>query len=226
MQKEQKELPKHITVIPDGNRRWAKKKGLPRLEGHRKGQDAISKIIKRAGDLGIHTLTFWGFSTENWRRDKSEIDFLMDLFETRIIHLGRKDRIPPSLQKKIIDAEEKTRKFTKHTLNIALDYGGQDELVRAASKIAREVRDNNLATEEICCEKFNNYLDTKEQLYPYPDLVIRTSGEKRLSGFLSWQLAYAELYFSDLEMPDFGPDQLEDAINDYMGRERRFGGNK
>jgi undecaprenyl diphosphate synthase len=248
---EHKELPKHIAIIPDGNRRWAETHGLSQLEGHRMGNEALNNDIKKAKELGIHTMTLWGFSTENCNRTKNEIDYLMKLFEThidsnleeaiksgtRIIHLGRKDRIPTALKKKMVNAEAKTENNTEHVLNIGLDYGGHDEILRAVSKFAQNVLDKKFLPEDIKKEigKYNNkypyylfseYLDTKDQPYPYPDLIIRTSGEQRLSGFLSWQMAYAELYFTKLHMPDFGPKQLEDAINNYMGRERRFGGNK
>ncbi|MFA6981733.1 MAG: polyprenyl diphosphate synthase [Patescibacteria group bacterium] len=247
---EGRELPKHIALIPDGNRRWAKMHNLPQLEGHRRGFDTANKDIKRSRELGIHTMTLWAFSTENWNRSKVEVDYLMKLYETnieknlneamktntRIIHLGRKDRIPTSLKEKIIDAESKTELNTEHILNIALDYGGHDEIIRAVSRFAQDVLDNKHLPEDIEKEVgkykdkypyylFGGYLDTKDQPFPYPDLVIRTSGEQRLSGFLSWQMAYAELYFTKLFMPDFGPDQLEGAVDEYMGRERRFGGN-
>jgi undecaprenyl diphosphate synthase len=250
MQDEQKELPKHVALIPDGNRRWARAHKLPQLEGHRKGFDMANKDIKRARELGIHTMTLWAFSTENWNRTKTEVDYLMKLYEsnidsnlkealktgTKIIHLGRKDRIPDALREKIINAEAKTQSNTNHVLNVALDYGGHDEIVRAALQFAQDVIAKKNIPEDVQKEigkynnkypyyLFKNYLDTKDQPYPYPDLIIRTSGEQRLSGFLSWQMAYAELYFTSLHMPDFGPDELEKAIHDYMHRERRFGGN-
>lgn len=254
MNKEQsteKEFPKHIALIPDGNRRWAKDRNLPQLEGHKKGFDAANEDIKKARDLGIHTMTLWAFSTENWNRTDHEVNYLMKLFETnidanlkeamktgaKINHLGRKDRIPKSLKEKIINAETKTQNNTKHVLNIALDYGGHDEIIRAVIKVGHDVLEKKLVPEDIKKEtgKYNNkypyyllkdYLDTKDQPYPYPDLIIRTSGEQRLSGFLSWQMAYSELYFTKLHMPDFGPKQLEEAINTFMHRDRRFGGNE
>jgi undecaprenyl diphosphate synthase len=245
-----KQLPKHIAIIPDGNRRWAKSRGLPQLIGHERGFDAANKDIRHARDLNIHTMTLWGFSTENWNRTPEEIDYLMKLFErsvdsnldeamksnARIIHLGRKDRIPASLKNKITNAEDRTIHNTKHVLNIALDYGGHDEIIRVTAKFAEDVATGKRNPEDIQQEtgKYNNkypyylfkdYLDTKDQPYPYPDLVIRTSGEQRLSGFMSWQMAYAELYFTKLHMPDFGPEKMEEAINDFTNRERRFGGN-
>ena len=239
-------IPNHIVIIPDGNRRWARSKGLPTFEGHRKGFDAANADIRKARELGIHTLTLWGFSTENWNRSKEEIDYLMKLFETnieknlkeakkneaRIYHLGRKDRLPKPLLDKIAKAEEETKDFNKHVLNIGLDYGGHDEILRAIEKVIKE----KLKSEDIRKETgrlydkypyyaFKNYLDTKDQPYPYPDLVIRTSGEQRLSGFMSWQMAYSEIYFAQVHMPDFGPEELVKAIEDFSSRNRTFGGN-
>lgn len=247
---EQLNIPNHIAIIPDGNRRWAKNKGLPTLMGHKKGFDTANEDIKKAREMGVHTMTLWAFSTENWNRSKEEIDYLMKLYEeniesnlkeakkteTKIVHLGRKDRIPNSLREKIIKAEMETADFNKHVLNIALDYGGHDELLRAAEKMVEDIKSNKIAIEDIKKEMgkynnkypyymFKNYLDTKDQLYPYPDLLIRTSGEQRLSGFLSWQIAYTELYFTNLHMPDFGPEELVKAIEFYSTRNRRFGGN-
>lgn len=248
--KEQLNIPNHIAIIPDGNRRWAKNKGLPTLMGHKKGFDTANEDIKKARELGVHTMTLWAFSTENWNRSKEEIDYLMKLYEeniednlkeakkteTKIVHLGRKDRIPNSLREKIIKAEEETKNFEKHVLNIALDYGGHDEILRAAERMVEDIKNNKISIDDIKKETgkynnkypyymFKNYLDTKDQKYPYPDLLIRTSGEQRLSGFLSWQIAYTELYFTNLHMPDFGPEELVKAIEFYSTRNRRFGGN-
>lgn len=247
---ENKNIPNHVAIIPDGNRRWAKSKGLPSLEGHRRGFNAANADIKKSRELGIHTMTLWAFSTENWNRSQEEIDYLMNLYETniednlkeakkeqaRIIHLGRKDRIPASLKEKIIKAEEETKEFNKFVLNIALDYGGQDEILRATTRMLQDIQDGKLKLEDIKSEVgkyknkypyylYKNYLDTKDQPFPYPDLIIRTSGEKRLSGFLSWQAAYSELFFTELHMPDFGPEELTKAIEDFSNRNRRFGGN-
>ncbi|MBN1162537.1 di-trans,poly-cis-decaprenylcistransferase [Patescibacteria group bacterium] len=243
-------IPNHIAIIPDGNRRWAKSKGLPTLMGHRTGFEAANKDIEYARDIGVHTMTLWGFSTENWNRTEEEVKYLMNLFEemieknlkkaikqeARIIHLGRKDRIPEALRKKIENAEEKTLNFTKHTLNMAIDYGGHDEITRATQKILRDFKDGKITSDDLYKEDgkyagkypyliFKNYLDTKDQPYPYPDLLIRTSGEQRFSGFLSWQMAYSEIYFAKVHMPDFGPKEFKKAIEDYSRRDRRFGGN-
>lgn len=244
-------LPNHIAIIPDGNRRWAKERGLPAFEGHRRGFNAASKIIRAARDLGIHTLTLWAFSTENWNRTKEEISYLMQLYEKfvdqnleeaikeggRIYHLGRIDRIPDTLRKKLENAVERTRTNTKNILNVALDYGGQDEILRAVQKVVQDVRAGKITLEKISevvgkykgkypYYIFKNYLDTSDQPYPYPDLIIRTSNEKRLSGLMSWQACYAEIYWEPSHFPDFTPEKLKAAIEDYGKRERRFGGNR
>ena len=243
-------MPNHVAIIPDGNRRWAESKGLPNLEGHRRGFNAANADIKKSREMGIFAMTLWAFSTENWNRSKEEIDYLMKLFEnnidsnlkeakkvgSRIVHLGRKDRIPESLKNKIIKAEEETKHLDKHVLNIALDYGGHDELLRAMKKMHQDIAENKISIDDInnvvgkYKDKypyylFKNYLDTADQPHPYPDLIIRTSGEMRLSGFLSWQCAYSELYFTNLHMPDLTPQEFEKAVLSYSQRTRRFGGN-
>jgi len=243
-------IPNHVAIIPDGNRRWAKEKGFPAIEGHRKGADITYDLIKKARDMGIHTLSFWGFSTENWNRTEAEVDNLMKIFENmidkhrkesekenaRFIHIGRKERFPESLRKKLIEIEEETKNNTKHVLNMCLDYGGQDEILRAIQKIIKDIQEGKISPEEISKEtgkykgkyplyKFKDYLDTQDQPYPYPDLVIRTSGEKRLSGFMPWQITYSELYFPNIHFPDFGPKEFEKAIKEYSNRNRTFGGN-
>ena len=243
-------LPKHVAIIPDGNRRWARAKNLPTLEGHRKGFEAVDEVVKTARDLGIHTMTFWAFSTENWNRTQEEVGYLMRLYAeyldkhleealkegTRVIHLGRKDRIPDFLLKKIIHAEEVSSQNTAHVLNIALDYGGHDEILRATQKLTNDIKNGLLVPADVFKEigmynkkyplyLFQNYLDTGNQPHPYPDLVIRTSGEQRLSGFLSWQMAYSEIYFAKVHMPDFKKEEFREALVEFTNRERRFGGN-
>ncbi len=226
-------LPKHVAIIPDGNRRWARKKNLTTVEGHKKGYEQALKIGRRARKMGIKILTLWAFSTENWSRSKKEINHLMNIFsflvgqylkeamedEIRIIHIGRKDRIGEILRKKIEDAEEKTKKFNKHYLVIALDYGGQDEILRAA----RQVQNSKLKAQNLSKKVFEDLLDTKNLPYPNPDLIIRPGGEKRLSGFMLWQSQYSELIFVDKYFPDFTPDNFETCVKDYMNRQRRFG---
>lgn len=228
-------VPDHLGIIPDGNRRWARARGLYTLEGHRRGFERAVELSRAARDLGIHTVTLYGFSTENWDRSKKEIDYLMRLYErliddylkeakkdgVRIIHLGRKDRIPKFLLKKITFAEESTKENKKYIMNIAIDYGGQDDIVRALKEIVKD----GIKPEQISKELFEKYLDTKDQKYPYLDLIVRSSGEQRTSGFLLWQSAYAETYWLDCHFPDFTPDRLKEIILDYSRRRRRFGGN-
>lgn len=230
----QTKVPNHLVIIPDGNRRWAKDRGLPSLEGHRRGFEITPKIARAARDFGIHTLTIWAFSTENWNRSRKEVNYLMKMYEwfidkhldeakkdsVRLVHLGRKDRIPESLAQKIRQAEAETKNNTKNILNIALDYGGRDELLRTIKKIV----DDKVKAEEIDEELVKSYLDTHDQPFPYPDLLIRTSGEQRTSGILPWQESYVELYFGEDHFPDFTPEKLRDAIIDYSSRDRRFGG--
>ncbi len=224
-------IPNHVAIIPDGNRRWARKHNLPVFIGHQKGFQSLKKIIKKSFQIGIKVVTIWGFSTENWKRDKEEIENLMKLFkkiidfylkealknQIRLIHLGRKDRLDKILIKKIIDAEEKTKKFNKNYLCIGLDYGGQDEILRAINQIIKTKI--NFINEEV----FNQYLDTKDLPYPYPDLIIRTSGEQRLSGFLLWQAVYSELIFVKKYLPEFTIKDFQNCIKEYSHRKRRFG---
>lgn len=223
----------HLAIIPDGNRRWARERNLPTLEGHRRGFDAAHKIVKYAREVGIHTLTLWAFSTENWERTKEEVGYLMNLYaemvdkflneaiedKVRIIHIGRRDRIPSSLLKKIEKAEESTKDFDQNILNIALDYGGKNDVVRAIHKI----KDKGLKIEDITEENFGDLLDTAGQPHPTPDLVIRTSGEMRTSGFMIWQAAYAELLFLDKHFPDIDTTDIDFAVAEYSRRQRRFG---
>jgi undecaprenyl diphosphate synthase len=225
-------LPKHIAIIPDGNRRWAKSKGLPAFEGHKRGYEAIVRLSEKAKELGIKYLTVWFFSTENWARTKEEVSYLMDLAlekiddekkrllreETRFTYLGRKDRIPKKLVEKFTELENITAKFDQHYLNLAFDYGGRDELIQAIKGIVSEGCKESDITEEL----ISNHLYTKN--IPDPDLIIRTSGEKRLSGYLPWQGVYSELYFADVHCPDFNFEELKKALLDYSGRERRKGG--
>lgn len=221
-------IPNHVAIIPDGNRRWAKEHGFPSLEGHRRGFDVAVKIGKKIRSLGIHTMTMWAFSTENWNRTKEEVSYLMKLYETfieknlkqalkekiRIIHLGRKDRISKKLLERIQNSEEKTKNFKDYILNIALDYGGRDEIIRAIGKI----QNSNLSE-----ENFSQFLDTENQPYPNPDLIIRTSGEQRTSGLMIWQAAYAEYIFLKKHFPDIKDKDIEMAVEEYSQRQRRFG---
>ncbi|MEK7559104.1 MAG: polyprenyl diphosphate synthase [Patescibacteria group bacterium] len=219
----------HIAIIPDGNRRWAKQRGLPTFEGHRRGFEVVRKVLNRIWETDINTVTFWALSTENLGRSEEELKYLMKLFEKIIIdylkdaikkeikitHLGRKDRIPKSLLAKIIECEEKTKDYKTKHLNIALDYGGRDETIRAIKKIKEQ--------SEVDEVNFNDVLDTKGQPYPYPDLIIRTGGDRRTSGFMIWQSAYSEYFFLDKYLPDMTVEDLDNIINDFLKRERRFG---
>lgn len=222
-------IPKHIAVIPDGNRRWAKERGLPTLMGHKKGAENFDLLIDRAHQLGVKCFTTWIFSTENWKRAQEENDYLFKMArdytnkyrkkcienKIRFIHLGRKDRLPEDIIKTISEVEEETKSYTEFTIGIGFDYGGHDELLRTLGKL----KDLNL---EVTKENIEANLDTKDM--PMPDVIIRTSGEQRLSGFMSWQCEYAELFFPKVYFPDFNPDLLEEVIRDYQNRERRFGG--
>lgn len=228
-------VPNHVAIIPDGNRRWARSRGLNTLEGHRRGFDAAVKVSRAAREWGVHTVTLWGFSTENWDRTAEEIGYLMKLYEkliddylkearqskVRICHLGRKDRLPKSLLKKIEYAEAETRDYDKYIMNIAIDYGGHDDIIRAVQKIVKD----NIPAEKIDKELMEKYVDLHGQPYPYVDLMIRTSGEQRTSGFLLWGSPYTEFYWENEHFPDFTPEKLMSAILDYSRRRRRFGGN-
>ncbi|HJY98140.1 MAG TPA: polyprenyl diphosphate synthase [Patescibacteria group bacterium] len=228
-------IPNHIAIIPDGNRRWARSRGLHTFEGHKRGFDMAVKLARTAREWGIHTVTLWGFSTENWDRTKAEIGYLMKLYEklvdnylkeakeddVKIIHLGRKDRLPASLLAKIEKAERETAGNGSYVMNIAIDYGGQDDIIRAVQKMVYD----KVPGEKIDKKLFESYLDTKSQPYPYVDLMIRTSGEQRTSGLLLWQSVYTEYYFENDHFPDFTPEKLKEAVLDYSRRRRRFGGN-
>lgn len=220
-------VPKHIAIIMDGNRRWAKTRGLPEFEGHRVGEECIEPIVDSAIELGIKYLTFWAFSTENWYRSKKEVIFLLNLYRhqlnkkvdnfhkknVRVNVIGNIEMFPKDIREKTRQWMEKTKNNKKITVNFALSYGGRDEIIRAINKLPRQ--------STITQEEFAKYLDTAGQ--PDPDLLIRTGGEKRLSGFLLWQLEYAELYFTDVYWPDFSPREFAKAIEDFIQRQRRFG---
>ena len=227
-------VPVHVGVIMDGNGRWAKKRGMPRKFGHREGAKTFRAITRHAKALGIQYITYYAFSTENWKRSEEEVSYLMALLKRYLIKnkkdairrniqirvLGDKSGLSSELQDLIQDVEEATRGMDSFHLQFAINYGGRDELCRAMRRIAAEGH----KPEEITQEMVSEHLDTAE--IPDPDLLIRTSGEQRISNFLLWQLAYSEFYFSDKYWPDFTPEDLEEAILDYAGRQRRFGGRK
>ncbi len=228
--------PRHVAIIMDGNGRWAKSRGLPRIAGHRKGIEAAKAVVRAAGDLGLEVLTLYAFSTENWRRPEDEVNDLMGLLRHFIKHdvnelaangvrlkvIGDYRALKPDLVQLIDDAVAKTAANNRTTLVIALNYGAQAEIVRATRKLAELVAQGQLRAEQIDAGKIEAGLFTAD--LPAPDLLIRTSGEKRLSNFLLWQLAYAELMFVDTLWPDFNQDHLAAALVDFGGRDRRFGG--
>ena len=226
-------IPTHVAIILDGNRRWAREKGIPTLEGHRRGLNRVIEISKKARRLGIKILTVWVFSTENWDRSKAEVSYIMKLGEravanylkealkeqVRIIHIGRKDRIPNNLRDKLREAEEKTKEFSKYYFCIALDYGGRDDVLHAA----QQVQSSKFKVQSLTEGLFDKFLETKDLPQSDIDLVIRTGGEIRTSGFMIWQAAYAEYIFVKKYMPDFSPQDFEECINEYSRRQRRFG---
>ena len=227
--------PLHVAIIMDGNGRWAKARGLPRTIGHQRGAEAVRRTVMGAVDLGISHLTLFGFSSENWKRPASEIDDLMALLRfylrseiaeldrngVRIRVIGDRDRLADDIVSLIDEAETRTRGNMRLNLAVALSYGGRSEITRAARRLARAAIAGELAVEEIDETAFARELLTLDM--PDPDLVIRTSGEKRISNFLLWQSAYAELVFMDRLWPDFTKDDLEDAIREFHRRDRRYG---
>ncbi len=227
-------VPNHIAIILDGNRRWARAKGLKSWEGHKAGYEAVRKLARASRKFGVHTFTIWAFSTENWERPQIEIDEIFKLLrvgleefrkeaheeKVRLVHLGRKDRFPKDIALQLTRLEKETQNYN-NVLNLALDYGGRDEIIRAV----RGIVNDRIPAQEIDEKLFASYLDTADQPYPYPDLFIRTSGEQRTSGLLPWQMAYSEFYFEPEHLPDFTPEKLKNAILDYSRRRRRFGGN-
>ena len=224
-------IPSHIAIIMDGNGRWAERRGLPRTLGHKEGAVALRKIITYAGEIGIKYLTVYAFSTENWKRSKDEVDALMFLFKTylkneeknimknnvRFLVSGRKEGVSPSLLEAIENLEDKSKNNTGLTLNIAFNYGGRAEIIDAVNSILKSKEDH------IDEENFSKYLYSD---IPDPELLIRTSGEFRISNFLLWQIAYSEIYITEALWPDFDEKELDKAIESYNGRDRRFGGVK
>ena len=231
-------LPKHVAIIMDGNGRWAKKRGLPRSEGHRVGMEKIRKTIQICSDFGIKILTMHAFSYQNWKRRAREVNFLMGRFkryldkETKELNkkkirfqvIGRIEKLSPSLQDKIKRAARLTKDNKDFIFNLAISYGGQEEILDAAKALAREVQKGSLTPEEIDENLFRQHLYAGD--IPYPDLLIRTGGEYRVSNFLLWQIAYSELWVTPVLWPDFGRKEFSDALKDYANRVRRFGGLK
>ncbi|QJW48617.1 isoprenyl transferase [bacterium BFN5] len=231
-------IPSHIAIIMDGNGRWAQRQGLIRTFGHRAGVESLRDIVKTASQIGVKVLTAYAFSTENWKRPDEEVNFLMSLFseyldneideldqnQVQIRFIGKIDELAVALQHKIENAQTRTKQNSGLILNLAVNYGGRAEITRAVQIIADKVQSGELKPQNITDNTIQSYLYT--QHLPDPDLLIRPSGDLRISNFLLWQSAYSEFWFTDINWPDFKPEHLVQAINDYQKRDRRFGGVK
>ena len=231
-------IPAHVAIIMDGNGRWAKKRGLPRKMGHVEGCKVVEQTVEDAARLGIQYLTVYAFSTENWKRSEEEVDALMQLFRyyakrllkianennVRVKFIGDISRFAPDIIEGIRSLEETSAKNTGLTFCIAVNYGSRDEIRRGMTRMMEDCREGKILPSEVTEETISSYLDTADM--PDPDLLIRTSGEERLSNFMLWQLAYSEFYFADVLWPDFNRDELVKAIEAYNGRDRRFGNAK
>ena len=232
----QRVIPQHIAIIMDGNGRWAKKRGLPRTAGHKAGGETFRNIANYCRSIGVKYFTVYAFSTENWKRSEEEIGALMFLLE-RYLTEGLRDmeknkvtfrffgdlsRLNPKLQKLCLEAQERSKEYHEVQVNFCLNYGGRDEIVRAAKSFAADVAAGKCSADDLTEAVFENYLDSAG--VPDPELLIRPSGEMRLSNFLPWQSAYSEFVFMDVLWPDFSPEDLEKAIDEYNRRNRRFGG--
>jgi len=229
------ELPGHIAIIMDGNGRWAEQRGLPRFSGHLEGGKRVEEIVKAASEMGVKALTLYTFSTENWKRPKSEVSMIMKTVKAvldksikklqdlniQLHFIGQRDIIPQEVLESIDRSVEATKGSTGLMLNMAFNYGSRNEILDAVKKISTDVKENRLHIEQIDEELFSQSLYTRGM--PDPDLLIRTSGEKRISNFLLWQLSYAEIYFTDKYWPDFTQREFQKAIIDYQNRERRYG---
>ncbi len=229
-------IPQHVAIILDGNGRWAKKRHLPRGFGHKAGANTLEQTLEDAWDLGIKYLTVYVFSTENWKRSVEEVKGIMNLLRDylkksiersnknnmRVRIIGDRTKLDPDIIQSINDLEEATKNNTGLQFNMALNYGGRDEITRAVKSIAADVKEGRLSVDDVSEELISSRLDTAE--LPDPDLLIRTSGEIRLSNYLPWQLAYSEFYFCDILWPDFNKEELKKAIDYYNGRDRRYGG--
>jgi len=229
------ELPRHVAVIMDGNGRWAEAHGLRRIEGHRRGKDSVRAVVETAREIGIEYLTLYAFSSENWQRPQREVEALMRLlkrylrtevarmmrYEIRLRAIGNLRRLPSEILRELRSVERRTRENGRMTVQLAVSYGGREEIVRAARTLARRVRDGELRAEQVDELRFSAALMTAG--VPDPDLLIRTSGESRISNFLLWQLAYTELYITETLWPDFRREEFLRAMDDYRCRQRRFG---
>lgn len=229
---------RHVAIIMDGNGRWAERRGLPKVEGHRQGARQVTEVLKAAQEYGIEFLTLYAFSTENWKRPIAEVTALMGLLEEfiddklpelmknriRLRTIGRTADLFPGARRKLLHAIEMTEKNDGGTLNLALNYGGRAEIVDAINKMAAEMTEKGGDFQKVTEENFRNYLYAPD--IPDPDLLIRTSGELRLSNFLLWELSYSEIYVTDTLWPDFGKEEFAEALEAYGQRDRRFGGRK
>ncbi|MCQ6265824.1 isoprenyl transferase [Fictibacillus sp. WQ 8-8] len=229
-------IPAHVAIIMDGNGRWAKRRGLPRIAGHHEGMKVVKKVVKHASDLGVKVLTLYAFSTENWKRPRDEVDFLMklpgeflnsflpELIEqnVRVTIMGHKEVLPIHTIQAVDEAIEKTKSNTGLVLNFALNYGSRNEITTALTQIIQDIGKGAVDQEDVSEELISQYLMSAS--LPDPDLLIRTSGEIRLSNFMLWQLAYSEFWFTDINWPDFTEEHLKKAIYDYQNRGRRYGG--
>lgn len=229
-------VPRHIAIIMDGNGRWAEERGLPRREGHRAGADSVRACVEACGDLGVEYLTLYAFSSENWKRPKTEVDALMRLLEAflkqktkemrqrnvRLQAIGRLDLLPERCQKQLHRAIEETSENSGLTLVLALSYGSREEIVDGVKSVVRAVREGHIDEAMITPDLFGKHLYTR--YYPDPDLLIRTSGEMRVSNFLLWQISYAEMYITKTLWPDFRHADLKEAVDEYARRNRRYGG--
>ncbi|XP_061347218.1 dehydrodolichyl diphosphate synthase 2 [Gastrolobium bilobum] len=231
-------MPKHVAVIMDGNGRWAKLRGMPPSAGHEAGVQSLRKLLRLCCSWGIKVLTVFAFSTDNWVRPKIEVDFLLSLFERtinsqvevfkregiRISVIGDSSKLPKSLKRMILNAEEMTKDNSRLQLIVALSYSGKYDVVQACKSVAKKVKDGLVQLEDINENIFEQELETNCTQFPNPDLLIRTSGELRVSNFLLWQLAYTELVFNGKHWPDFGKDEFVEALSSFQKRQRRFGG--
>ncbi len=229
-------IPQHVAIILDGNGRWAKQHKMPRNYGHTQGAKNVETICREAWNMGIKYLTVYAFSTENWSRPKEEVNALMKLLRNymknciktaeknhmRVRVIGDTSKLDSDIQESIRRLEEFSRNQDGLNFQIAINYGSRDEMLRGMKKLLQDYKEDKFSLDELNEEKFENYLDTRD--IPAPDLLIRTSGEQRLSNYLLWQLAYSELYFTDVAWPDFTKEELEKAVRDYNKRDRRFGG--
>lgn len=230
-----KRLPRHIAIIMDGNGRWAKQKSLSRINGHMKGVDSVRTVVTACREIGIRYLTLYAFSKENWRRPREEVGALMDLLyrylieeleemlenDIRLNAIGELGTLPPKVYRKLMEIMDKTSHCKGMTLTLALSYGGRTEIIHAVTSILSEIESKKMTREQVTVDSFPAHLWTKG--LPDPDLLIRTSGEYRISNFLLWQMAYTEIYVTETLWPDFGKEDLVEAIVDYQSRERRFG---